>query len=137
MGTMKPEDFLETVSVALCGCEPGELAPVATLLNEMGCVVYHAETIRQLEELVAGRDVDAIVIQICPSRQEFLPILGRFDMPPVIPLLHHADKHLYLELLRRGAFDCVPLPAQKGELQRVMTLAVEDRRKRLAASHAA
>ena len=137
MSSGETANILKAASVALCGCEMEELASVSALLNEMGCVVHHAETIKQLEAIIAGKDLDAIVIHVCPSRQEFLPILGRFDMPAVIPLLRHADKHLYPELLRRGAFDCVPLPVQKGELKRVLTLAIENRRRRLAASKAA
>jgi DNA-binding NtrC family response regulator len=128
---------LEAASVALCGCEQDELKPVAAILGEIGCVVHPAETINQLDELLQSTAVDVIVVHVCPSRQQFLPILGRAGVPPVVPLLRHADRHLYLELLRRGAFDCVPLPVQKGELKRVLSLAIGDPRKQIVVSNAA
>ncbi|HVB34822.1 MAG TPA: hypothetical protein VNJ52_10685 [Patescibacteria group bacterium] len=111
--------------------------PLAALLVEMGCNVYLPETAEQLNSLLRDTTVDAIMVHVCPSRQQFLPILGRPGIPPVLALLRHADKHLYLDLLRRGAFDCVPLPAQRDELKRVLSLAIEDGRKQMAASHAA
>lgn len=137
MNAARPVTPLKAASVVLCGCDGEELRPVSGLLNEAGCQVYHAETIEQLDQLAAKENLDAIIIHVCPSRQQFLPILGRPDLPPVIPLLGHTDRHLYLELLRRGAFDCVPLPVQRDELRRVLSLAIEDKRSQLTASHAA
>lgn len=130
-------DALRKASVVLCGCDDEEWKPVAAILGEAGCVVHRAETIEQLDQLLLGADVDAILAHVCPSRQQFLPILGRPNQPPVVPLLRHADKHLYLDLLRRGAFDCVPLPAQGSELKRVLSLAIEEEKKRTAVTAAA
>jgi DNA-binding NtrC family response regulator len=130
-------DSLRSASVALCGCDPDELAPLATLVEEMGYAVHRIETLEQLNPLLDGKKVDAILVHVCPSRQEFLPILGREGLPPVIPLLRHADQHLYLQLLRRGAFDCVQLPSQKDELERVLSLAMGNSRKQMAAKSAA
>jgi DNA-binding NtrC family response regulator len=128
----------KTASVALCGWEPDELKPVATILTEMGYSVHLAETIAELALLLKSEQIGAVLMHICPSRQEFLPILGRSDMPPVIPLLRHADKQMYMGLLRRGAFDCAALPPQKGELKRVLSLAIErQNEKNIAATNAA
>lgn len=129
--------LLDGALVALCGCEPEELRPVIDALHQNGCIVYPAETIGQLDELLGKRPINVIMIHVCPSRQQFLPILGRPDLAPVVPLLRHADKHMYLHLLRQGAFDCVPLPVQSGELKRVLSLAIEANRKRIVASDAA
>lgn len=118
-------DRINGTAVALCGCEADEMEPVAELLAQMGYSVHRAETMEQLSLLIKNEDVRAILIHVCPSRQEFMPILGQSDMPPVIPLLGHADKQMYMGLLRRGAFDCVALPAQRGELKRVLSLALE------------
>lgn len=137
MNKIKSTNPLKAATVGLCGCEPEELKPVAALLDKMGCVVHYADSMERLEQLVAKGQLEAILVHVCPSRQEFVPILGRRDMPPVIPLLRHADKHLYLQLLRLGAFDCVPLSAQGGELKRVLTLAIEERRRQLTAPNAA
>jgi DNA-binding NtrC family response regulator len=125
----KPETaLLENASIALCAREPEELEPIADILTGMGCRVRVAENAGELSELIEQERVDVVLAHVCPSRQEFLEILGRQDLPPVIPLLCHADRHLYMDTLRRGAFDCVPLPAQQDELRRVLMLAVASRR---------
>jgi DNA-binding NtrC family response regulator len=130
MNANKPEtDPLEKASIALCAREPEELEPLTNILMGMGCQIRIAESIEELSELIQHQKVDVVLAHVCPSRQEFFDILGRQELPPVIPLLCHADRHLYLETLRRGAFDCVPLPAQKDELRRVLTLAVGSKRK--------
>lgn len=125
---------LAKASIVLCAREPQELQPLADILTGMGCELRVAETAEELAELIECQRVDVVLAHICPSRREFLEILGRQELPPVIPLLCYSDQHLYLETLRRGAFDCVPLPAQEGELRRVLTLAIESKRKSSAAS---
>jgi DNA-binding NtrC family response regulator len=120
---------LAKASIALCAREPEELEPLAAVLASLGCVVRFAENAEELTELLEGETVDVVLAHICPSRKEFLDLLGQQELPPVIPLLCHADEHLYLETLRRGAFDCVPLPAQKDELRRVLTLALRSKGK--------
>lgn len=128
---------LQGASVALCGCDTDDLTPLAALLAQMGCNVYLPETAEQLNSLLHGEEIDTVLMQVCPSRRQFLPIVGRTGIPPVVPLLRHADKHLYMELLHRGAFDCVSLPVQRSELKRVLSLAIEEKRKQLTVSHAA
>jgi DNA-binding NtrC family response regulator len=123
---------LLAASVALCGCDAEELKTVANQLTEMGCAVHMADTIDQLDRMLGEEKIDAIIAHFCPSRLEFLPIMDRAGLPPLIPLLRHADKYMYMDLLRRGAFDCVPLPSQESELRRVLNLAVSAKDKRMA-----
>ena len=125
---------LEGASIALCAREPEELAPVSALLEEMGSIVHVAESVEELDELLAKKRVDVVLLHVCPSRQEFLDILERKLVPPMVPLLCHTDRHLYLETLRRGAFDCVPLPIHKSELERVLTLALAQQRQKPASA---
>ena len=128
---------LKATSVALCGSEEDELRPVAELLADLGYGVRRAETMEQLNLLVKNEDIGAILIHVCPSRKDFLPVLGLPDMPPVIALLGHADKQMYMGLMRRGAFDCVALPAQRGELNRVLTLSLGRKGKEVSSASAA
>lgn len=125
---------LKGAAIALCAREPEELAPVSALLEEMGSVVRVAESVEDLEELLKKERVDVVLAHVCPSRQEFLDVLERKGLPPVVPLLCHTDRHLYLETLRRGAFDCVPLPIHKSELERVLTLALARQRQQPASA---
>lgn len=137
MAAGKPQTGpLEGAVIALCAREPEELAPVAALLTEMGSEVHAAESVDELDELLEQENVDVVLLHVCPSRQEFLEVLERKMAPPKVPLLCHTDRHLYMETLRRGAFDCVPLPIHKGELERVLTLALAQRRQQQRASAA-
>ena len=120
--------------IALCAREPEELAPVEALLKEMGSEVHAAESVDELDELLEQENVDVVLLHVCPSRQEFLDVLDRTMVPPMVPLLCHTDRHLYMETLRRGAFDCVPLPIHKDELERVLKLALARRRQRASAA---
>ena len=128
---------LKVASVALCGSEADEMEPVAELLGQMGYDVRRAQSLEQLNLLMKNEDISAILIHVCPSRQEFLTILRQPGMPPVIPLLGHADKQMYMGLLRRGAFDCVSLPAQRDELKRVVSLALGGKAKNISSVSAA
>lgn len=111
------------MEVALCAREIEEVQPLAQLLKRLGCRVQTAESPEELEELVAKEPIHVVLAHVCPSRLQFMEILGRPEMPPVVPLLCHADHDLYIQALRRGAFDCVPLPAGESELVRVLLLA--------------
>ena len=125
---------LKGATIALCAREPEELGPISALLEQLGSVVRIAEGIDDLEELLRKENVDVVLAHVCPSRQEFMSVLDRKGLPPVVPLLCHADRHLYLETLRRGAFDCVPLPMDKAEMERVLTLALARRRQQPASA---
>lgn len=113
------------MKVALCAREIEEVQPLAQVLTGLGCNVQAAESTEELEELLEKQPIDVVLAHVCPSRLQFLEILGRREMPPVVPLLCHADSGLYLEALKRGAFDCVPLPVRESELVRVLQLAGE------------
>jgi DNA-binding NtrC family response regulator len=132
MNTGERTISLEGMRIVLCAREIEEVEPVGALLTRLGCLVETAESPEEVFELVARVPADAILAHICPSRQHFFAILGRPELPPVIPLLCHADKHLYIETLRRGAFDCVPLPVDQTELIRVLTLAAKQHRSQFA-----
>lgn len=137
MAAERPQTHpLEGAVIALCAREPEELAPVERLLREMGSEVHAAETVDELDEMLEREKLDLVLLHVCPSRQEFLDVLDRKVAPPMVPLLCHTDRHLYMETLRRGAFDCVPLPIHKGELERVLTLALAQRRRQQRASAA-
>jgi DNA-binding NtrC family response regulator len=125
---------LKGATIALCAREPEELEPISAMLEQMGSVVRIAEGIEDLDELLGKEKIDVVLAHICPSRQEFMSVLDRQGLPPVVPLLCHADRHLYLETLRRGAFDCVPLPMDKAEMERVLTLALARRRQQPASA---
>lgn len=132
MSVKEKSKALMAASVALYGCDLEELKSVANQLRGMGCEVRTANTSAELERLLSEQKIDAIVAQLCPSEAELLGIMKRAGLPPVIPLLRQADESMYMDLLRRGAFDCVPLPSQEKELRRVLYLAVTGDSKRVA-----
>ncbi|HEV2387424.1 MAG TPA: hypothetical protein VGS20_09235 [Candidatus Acidoferrales bacterium] len=125
-GAAKPR-VLEGLVAAVCGHYPEQIAPVARLLEELGCAIRQAESPEQLDRLLDAERIDVIFAHICPSRPRLMALLGRTDLPPVIVLL--ADKDLYIETISRGAFDCLPLRPDWSELVRVTRLAIKPRGK--------
>lgn len=47
--------------------------------------------------------------------------------PPVLIVTDKLDAHLYLEAMRRSAFDCLGLPLNEGELDRIVSRALAAR----------
>jgi DNA-binding NtrC family response regulator len=53
------------------------------------------------------------------------------EMPPVLVVTDPDDVDLYLEAMSRGAFDCVALPLNQRELERIASRALLERRQLL------
>lgn len=125
------------VHVALC---PGDFDdPVVhhnvNLLEEalqrMGCRVERLESCDDLGPMIENRAVDLVMLPLEPSScrpLELLNWLHGVNAPPVLTLATSLDVDLYLEAMRRGAFDCVGMPVEEKELFRLISKALETRR---------
>ena len=125
---MKP---LSGYRVVLWG--PEDIA-LELLGENLVCQGFRVHTVGSLEELsnaLEEQDVDLIVARLCRCFAEPLKLLGRLQgapsAPPLLILTEGPDMHLYLEAMRRGAFDCVALPLNSQELTRIVTGALEAR----------
>lgn len=77
------------------------------------------------------RRPDLILAHVCNKCRAPLEMLTRSNehahLPPVVLLATALDMPVYLEGMRRGAFDCVSLPLQEKEFIRILTRALQER----------
>lgn len=106
-------------------------------LARRGLQVRQATSLEEIYHLVAEEQVDLIVTRLCHSFKEPLELLdGLQDVaspPPVLIVTDGPEVNLYLEAMRKGAFDCVALPLNERELVRIVSRALEPRNLDVAA----
>lgn len=117
--------------VALWTGRQRELDSVGAVLEGRGCDVRTLNTLEELRRELEQGGPDLIVTQACPCCVEWKIILSAESftkkLPPVVLVTDAFDADIYLEAMRRGAFDCVALPLNEIELIRVASRAVETR----------
>ncbi len=125
---MKP---LARCHVVLWGPEDDTLDLLGENLVYQGFHVHTVGSLEELSSILEEQDVDLIVARLCRCFGGPLELLGRLQgapsAPPVLIVTEGPDIHLYLEAMRRGAFDCVALPLNSHELIRIVTHALEAR----------
>jgi DNA-binding NtrC family response regulator len=130
-------DPLQQARVVLWTESPGELASIEQTLSQHGFTPRSASTLEQLMEWVASHSVDVVVAWLCQSYRGPLALLTKLKglpaAPPVLVVSCGLDVNLYLEAMRRGAFDCVASPVDETELVRVVSAALEESGLRLSA----
>jgi len=131
---MKP---FEGARVILWAGEPDELAAIEQTLSGLGCSVQSLSSFERVRRAIESGSIDLVVA--CLSRcfsgpLELLSWLQRAESSlPVLVVVEAWDKNLYLEALRRGAFDGLGLPLNEKELIRIASRALEAQRLPLAA----
>ncbi len=118
--------------VILWGAQQCDLNTLEKSLAHQGCHVHVVESLEALRAVTEGHDVDVILARVCPCIERPLQEMLSWvrDMPsppPVLIVADSLDVDLYLEAMRRGAFDCLGLPLNENELIRIMTHALEAR----------
>ncbi len=122
---MKPD---LRIRVALWAESPG-LEGVEETLTRLGARVGMADSLEQLVDWIESRSVDLIVTWLCGDDRGAFELLSRLEnfsaAPPVLVVSCGLDVNLYLEAMRRGAFDCLALPQDENELVRIVAAATE------------
>jgi DNA-binding NtrC family response regulator len=106
---------------------------VRRILHLWGCRALSVKTPDELFETLKAGPVDLIVAFVCrtPLALQFFPSAGYTDdLPPVVVVACTADVDLYLEAMKRGAFDCVSLPINEKEFSRIVSRALLEKRAR-------
>ena len=116
--------------VALWTGAEENLGTVEKGLVEMGCSVHCVDSFEDLWRLVES-DIDLVVVN-CRSAAEILFWMNGVrragqTTPPVLTFATALDMEEYLHAMAMGAFDCVGLPVQDNELQRLVSRAMEHR----------
>ncbi len=124
--------------VILWGAQQCDLNALEESLVRQGCLVHTVESLEELRAVMEGIDADLIVVRLCRCLERvLLEVLGWMQeapSPPVLIVADALDVDLYLEAMRRGAFDCVGLPLNENELIRIMSRALEARHTRASAA---
>ncbi len=130
---MKP---LEGARMLLWAEQADVQAVVREAVSRLGCQLRPVDSFEQVQEALESEPFDLILAHLCgccASRLELLPRLARLEPPrPVLIIVDDWDKDLYLEALKRGAFDGVALPLNEKEFIRIASRALEARSMRLA-----
>ncbi len=126
--------------VLLWGAQRNDLDALGECLEHWGLRVEGVNSFEELRAAVRGQEVDLIVTQLCGCFQRPLDMLAWLQQtpsaPPVVVVTAAADVDLYLEAMRRGAFDSVGLPLNDKELIRIVSSALGLRQQLAAAGGA-
>ena len=120
----------------VCADPEGNMEEVRRILQFWGCRTELVRTADELLDVLKTEPVDLIVAFVCrtaPVALEFFPSAERMvELPPVVIVACTADVDLYLEAMKRGAFDCVSLPINEKEFSRIVSRALYERPARFA-----
>lgn len=104
-----------------------ELSDVSVILQLWGWQVRRVQTVERLCEILASEDVDLVLLSICrnPDTLGFIPsVKSQKQSVPIIAVAHSEDVDLYLRAMSSGAADCIGLPVEKKELERILSQAL-------------
>ncbi len=117
--------------VLIWGPAKSEAAALTELLVREGFRAVYAESLEDAEAIVRAGQVDLVFARLAPDFDAPLELLTRLQAapsaPPVLIVTEGSNVKLYLEAMRRGAFDCVGLPLLENEVLRIVSLAGEAR----------
>ncbi len=106
-------------------------------LARLGFQVQEVDSLEDVRAAIQDHDADLVVTRLCGCFRRPLELLAWLEQvpwaPPVLIVTGGVDVPLYLEAMRRGAFDCVGLPLNENELARIVTRALEARQMQTAA----
>jgi hypothetical protein len=115
--------------IALWAETPNDLAQLRIPLLHLGCEVLQAESFAQLGVWVKSHAIGLIVTVLSADDQRAFELITWLDeipdAPPVLFAGRALDVDSYLEVMRRGAFDCIGLPLDEYELARIVAAAFE------------
>jgi len=116
--------------VALWMAPASNLDSVEKSLLQLGCTVIRVGAFQDLWRLMES-DLDLLVVN-CKNAAEVLFWMNGMRRPgqitpAVLALATSFDVEEYLRAMAMGAFDCLGLPVQEKELQRLVSRAIENR----------
>ena len=115
--------------IAVWGSWPEGLNELQGCLTRQGFQVQRVDSQEDVRAAVEAGRVDAIVTRLCSGCSGAVMRLLAWlqdipSAPPVVLVTDETNVPLYLEAMRRGAFDCVGLPLNDQELNRIVTRAL-------------
>lgn len=115
--------------VALWAQDPEDLEDVGEILTGRGLCVLSTDSEERLRGWVTEGQVHLVITELGAAFRAPLDFLNwlktQAAAPPVLVVAEAAHVPLYLEAMRRGAFDCVGQPLHENEVMRMVTRALE------------
>jgi DNA-binding NtrC family response regulator len=123
----------QDVRIAVYG-GPTEVPELETALGRQGWRLDRFTRGAELLDALKNPRVEVVLVVLSKGHPERLAFLQSKDLttqlPPVVVLTDCFDVDLYVEALRRGAYDGVGIPLDHKELLRVIRAAVTEERSR-------
>ena len=98
-------------------------------LADLGLEVHPVASLEEARAVIGNETVHLLMSWLGEAAQKQFELVDWLRSQPVAPPLvlvtTGGDVDLYLEAMRRGAFDCVGLPLDSQELTRIVTRALE------------
>ncbi len=120
---------LARTRVALWSAHTSDLDAVGRNLSRRGFQIRPFDALDELRGAIERQEADLIVARLCRCSEGALELLAWLrdapSAPPVVVATEGMNEQLYLEAMRRGAFDCVGLPLDENELMRIVSRALE------------
>ncbi len=107
---------------------------IAQQLAGLGASVEQVRSLQEARAAVQAEGVDLLVGWLDGDFWKPLELLSWLQSQPaslpVVMVTASGDVHLYLEAMQRGAFDCIGLPLDAHEFERIVGCALEASRAR-------
>ncbi len=115
---------------AICVGPKKEFGDIRGALENWGCDIKTSDTISDLHDALKMGMPDLIFVWLFPETRDLLdafPVAKEFGPEiPVVAVTDAMNLDLYLEALKRGAFDAVGVPLNQRELLRITRSAVKE-----------
>jgi DNA-binding NtrC family response regulator len=116
-----------------------EATLVGEALARLGCEVRTVNSGEQLRCCLQNWPADLLVARACAEVRETLLALRQAahacPLPPLLVVADAQEMSLYLEAMQNGAFDCIGLPLDMRELERIAgTVFARHKEKRMTVS---
>jgi len=125
---------LQNAPIAIWGDGERESELIFHQLAGLGARVENIASLEEACSAVRAERVDLVVSWLDGRFLEPLELLAWLQSqpggPPIVIVTASGDVDLYLEAMRRGAFDCIGLPLDPHELARIVACALEASRAR-------
>jgi DNA-binding NtrC family response regulator len=115
--------------VALWAENPEDFDDVGKMLAGRGLCVFSTDSEERLRSWVLEGQVHLVITELSMTFRAPLDFLHwlktQSSPPPVLVVAEGMHVPLYLEAMRRGAFDCVGQPLHENEVMRMVARALE------------
>ncbi len=116
-----------SVSALMVGAYEADRSLIHEIFQKLGWRLFEAPDRKQAMQCLERNPVQVVIAESDVPRWDWRHVLGdlrRLAKPPqLIVTSRHADEYLWAEALNIGAYDVLPQPLQRDEVERVIASA--------------